>query len=78
MPYTALKAENSISERNAGDLESRAKTDNLCSSMPKRYCFSYKISCFEALTSLQNGWKHKRFMQSVKKATIRLSGGYCS
>ena len=32
VPYTALKAENSIKERNAGDLERRAKNDNFCSS----------------------------------------------
>lgn len=32
VPYTALKAENSIKERKAGDLESRAKNDNFCAS----------------------------------------------
>lgn len=45
VPYTALKAEKSINERKAGDLERRAKNDSFCvSSMYYAVAFPSKYS----------------------------------
>ena len=79
IPYTALNAENNISERNAGELVRRVK--NVAS---ERSCMIRHIpftSKYNALThnkpSKQSGSPYEP-MQSASKSTIRLNGGFCA